>query len=368
MKKIRRYALPLLLALSLLGASTQPYRLALPGYRYEFPRDHFNHPAFQTEWWYYTGNLHSPDGRRFGFELTFFRQAADRSATPTPNVWDVRDIWMAHLALSDIDGHQFFHTERLNRSGAGTAGADQSQARVWNGNWQARWQPDFTAQHLQAVADRFSFDLSLKSAQPPAINGVNGVSQKSAGPGHASHYISLMRLITTGSLIIDGRRFTVEGTSWMDHEFFTHQLDPNQIGWDWFSLQLGDNSEVMLFRLRRGDGAPDPYSSGTYQDPHGRTVHLTTSEFSVTPGKVWTSPDTGARYPIEWTVRIPSLGIEAALTTPLPQQELTAKVPGSPAYWEGAIDISGTKNHRPLQGTGYLEMTGYAGPISLGER
>jgi len=364
-------ALALLLALRLFGASTQPYRLALPGYRYQFPRDHFNHPEFQTEWWYYTGNLYSPDGRRFGFELTFFRQGVDaaRGAPQSAsNVWDVRDIWMAHLALSDIDNHRFFHTERLNRSGAGNAGADQSQARVWNGNWQARWQPDSATQQLQAVADRFSFDLTVKSGKPPVINGVNGVSQKAAGPGHASHYISLTRLITTGAVVIDGQRFAVEGTSWMDHEFFTHQLEANQTGWDWFSLQFDDGSEVMLFRLRRKDGSADPFSSGTYQDPQGRNVHLAVNDFTVSPGKTWTSPGTGAHYPIEWNIRIPSLGIDAALTTKLPQQELTGKIPASPAYWEGAIDITGTKKTQPLHGVGYLEMTGYAGPVSMGNR
>jgi predicted secreted hydrolase len=363
-----RYLLAALLSFRLLGASTEPYRTALPGYRYEFPRDHFNHPEFQTEWWYYTGNLRAAGGRRFGFELTFFRQGVNRDQNKDSNVWDVQDIWMAHLALSDIDGQRFFHTERLNRAGAGVAGSDVVQARVWNGNWQALWQNNFTTQRLQAVADRFSFDLSMKSAQPPVIHGMNGVSQKAEGLGHASHYISLTRLLTTGSVNLDGQAFAVEGTAWMDHEFFTHQLEANQTGWDWFSLQFDDNSEVMLFRLRRKDGAADPFSAGTYQDAQGRTTHLTVRDFTVTPGKIWTSPDTGAHYPIEWTVRIPSLGIDAALSTKLLQQELTGKVPGSPAYWEGAIDISGSKNNRPVRGVGYLEMTGYAGPVSIGNQ
>jgi predicted secreted hydrolase len=361
-------AVALLLVLRLCGASAEPYRLALPGYRYQFPRDHFNHPDFQTEWWYYTGNVRSSAGRRFGFELTFFRQGVDRESSPAANVWDVRDIWMAHLALSDIDGHQFLHTERLNRSGAGTAGADLAQARVWNGNWQARWRTDSDTQQLTAVADRFSFDLTVRSAQPPAINGIDGVSQKAAGVGHASHYISLTRLITTGAVVIDGKRFAVEGTSWMDHEFFTHQLEANQIGWDWFSLQFDDGSAVMLFRLRRKDGSADPFSSGTYQDPRGRTVHLGLDDFSAIPGKIWTSPDTGARYPVEWNIRIPSLGVDVSLTTPLPQQELTGNIPASPAYWEGAIDIDGVKDNRRAHGAGYLEMTGYAAPVSIGGR
>src|SRR5499427_10829734 len=151
-------------------AAQQPYRIASPEYHYGFPRDHFNHPDFQTEWWYYTGNLNTSDGRRFGYELTFFRQsAADDRSAPSANVWDVRDVWMAHLALSDIDGHQFLHTERLNRAGAGLAGADLEQRRVWNGNWRAQWQ-DLNSQHLDAVAAGFSFKLDLKSQKPLVIH------------------------------------------------------------------------------------------------------------------------------------------------------------------------------------------------------
>ena len=180
--------------------------IALPGYHYEFPRDHFNHPEFQTEWWYYTGNLHAADGRRFGFELTFFRQGVDRSATQPASVWDVRDVWMAHLALSDIDGHRFFHTERLNRAGPGLAGADLDQARVWNGNWQAQWHARDARRNCSAVADSFSFDLSLHSEKPPVIHGENGVSQKSRGAGHASHYISFTRLATRGTIVLDGKQ------------------------------------------------------------------------------------------------------------------------------------------------------------------
>jgi predicted secreted hydrolase len=353
----------MLVAVNAPGAG-DAYRLALPGYRFEFPRDHFNHPEFQTEWWYYTGNLHTAQGRRFGFELTFFRRGVDREADPT-NVWDVRDLWMAHLAVSDIQGSQFLHTERLNRSGPGLAGADFKLARVWNGNWQAQWTLDSTVpaggtQTLQAIADKFSLELSLKPEKPPAINGVNGVSQKAEGTGKASHYISLTRLETTGTIVLDGKRFAVEGASWMDHEFFSHQLDSGQSGWDWFSLQLDDRSELMLYRLRRSDGTPDPYSAGTYVDSQGHTLHLSAGDFTVTAGKTWTSDTTGGRYPVEWAIEVPSLGFKATIHTPLHQQEIAGS---GTNYWEGAIDIDATRLNRPLRGAGYLEMTGYAGKI-----
>ncbi|MGA2215963.1 MAG: lipocalin-like domain-containing protein [Bryobacteraceae bacterium] len=362
----------LLLCLLMLGLAvsaplpSDAYRLALPNYHFEFPRDHFNHPEFQTEWWYYTGNLRTAQGGRFGFELTFFRRAVvpQTDRQPAANVWDLKDVWMAHLALSDIDGRQFLHTERFNRSGPGVAGANLEQARVWNGNWQAHWTFDpavagGSTQTLHAVADRFSFELSLKPEKPPVINGQNGVSQKAEGPGKASHYISFTRLITTGLIVLDGKQFSVQGASWMDHEFFSHQMDASQSGWDWFSLQLDDRSELMLFRLRRTAGSMDPFSAGTFVDVQGHAQHLAAGDFTVTPGKIWTSGATGGRYPVEWAIEVPSLGFKAVVHTPLVQQEIT----GSTNYWEGAIDIAATKLGRRLQGVGYLEMTGYAGHI-----
>ena len=280
---------------------------------------------------------------------------------------------MAHLALSDIDGGHFFHTERLNRSGRGIAGADLERASVWNGNWQASWRLDphapggVASQTLDAVADQFSFDLSLRSDKPPVIHGQNGVSQKAAGPGRASHYISFTRLLTSGTVTLDGQKFAVEGLSWMDHEFFTHQLEPNQSGWDWLSLQLDDGGDLMLFRLRRKDGTIDPYSAGTYIDFRGHATPLTEADFSLTPGKTWSSPTTGGRYPIEWTIQVPSLQLELALSTRLPQQELTGNTRTAPPYWEGAIECSGTRNSRPMKAVGYLEMTGYTGAPPLSE-
>jgi predicted secreted hydrolase len=351
----------------LLSAKTGPeYRKALPGYTFQFPRDYFNHPEFRTEWWYYTGNLQTKEGRRFGFELTFFRHGASAEPKPAGGIWDLRDVWFAHFALSDIDGGKFRHTERFNRSGAGLAGAEEGL--IWNGNWQVRWHLDarspagFSAQRLQAIAEGFSIDLTVRSAKPPVTHGLNGVSQKSAGAGRASHYVSLTRLTTTGTIRIGERDYQVGGLSWMDHEFFTHSLEADQSGWDWFSLPFDDGSELMLYRLRRKDGTVEPYSSGTYVDASGRTRHLRLQDFEIIPGRTWTSPATKARYPVEWTVRVPFLRIDLRLTTRLDTQELVGRSETSPAYWEGAVDIQGSHT-----GRGYVELTGYAEPVRVGE-
>jgi predicted secreted hydrolase len=341
------------------------YRTALPGYRYEFPRDYFNHPDFQTEWWYYTGNLQSANGRRFGFELTFFRQAVSRDPAKV-SAWDVRDLYVAHLALSDLDGDKFYHAERANRSGPGITSVNESLARIWNGNWQVQWRGG--DQELNAIDERFQLHLTLHPEKPPVIHGESGISQKAEAPGHASHYISLTRLATSGVADLAGKKFEVSGTSWMDHEFFTHQLEPSQTGWDWLSLQLEDHTEVMLFRIRRKDGSIDPYSAGTYVDARGKSTHLRSADFTLQPaGDIWTSPITGAPYPTHWKVTIPKLSIELEVKTPLASQELTGKAALVPNYWEGAIVLSGRRKQEPLRGVGYLEMTGYDRPVQFGK-
>ena len=356
----------LLPALLLAATNDTSYRKALPGYTFEFPRDHFDHREFRTEWWYYTGNLQTAEGRRFGYELTFFRHAVDRTKGEQSNVWDVDDVWLAHFALSDIEAGRFYHTERLNRSGPGLAGADASNRVVWNGNWRVRWSQD--KQRLQALGPDFAVELELRSLKPPVIHGRNGVSQKAEGAGRASHDVSLTRLATSGTVRVSGNQYSVQGHSWMDHEFFTHSLEANQSGWDWFSLQLEDGSELMLYRLRRKDGSVEPYSSGTYVSPNGSTTHLALNQFDLEPlGASWTSNSSGARYPLEWRGRVPSLGIDVRTSTPLPQQELVSRSGTTTAYWEGAIDVRGTRNGKPLTGRGYLEMTGYAGPVNMGE-
>jgi predicted secreted hydrolase len=359
-------ALQLLFAFATRAQTDSQYAVASPGYRYAFPRDYFDHPEYQTEWWYYTGNVASADGHRFGFELTFFRQSTSLEAKKNP--WDVRDLYLAHLALSDLDGGHFYHAERTNRAGPGIAGVSASDARIWNGNWQIRWKGD--EQILEAIDPRFELQFTLKSQKPPVIQGENGVSQKAAGAGHASHYISLTRLATSGKIKLGGKSFDVTGLAWMDHEFFTHQLESGQVGWDWFSVQLADNTELMLFRIRRKDGSVDPFSAGTFIDATGRSTHLRSTEISLTPaGETWTSPVTKAVYPVQWNIAVPKLGLNLEVKTALPSQELTGGPTNgtlTPSYWEGSVTYDGSRQGTKIQGAGYLEMTGYDRPFDLG--
>ena len=333
----------------LLFAAAPEYRQALPGYHYQFPRDHFEHPDFRTEWWYYTGNVHAPDGHRYGFELVFFRQGEHKDPGNV-SVWRIDDLYLAHLALTDIDGQRFRYYKRLNRSGPGIAGASAAQSRVWNGNWEAKWDAATGAQTLSAVAEDIRFMLRLTPRTPPVINGENGVSQKAAGAGKASYYVSLPRLEVAGTL----NGAVVAGTAWMDHEWFTHQLEPDQQGWDWFSIQLDSGAELMLFQLRHADGGADAWSSGTYIAADGRATHLKRADFQLQPLDYWTSPQTGGRYPIRWRITVPSLRITLECAAAMNNQELVAEDASSPSYWEGAVTYSGSS-----RGAGYLEMTGY---------
>ncbi len=289
----------------------------------------------------------------------------DRDPAKTAT-WDVHDLYLAHLALSDLDGRQFYHAERTNRAGPGLAGVSEADGRTWNGNWEIQWQGGELK--LQAVDDRFALRFTLRSEKAPVIHGENGVSQKAAGPGRASHYISLTRLATKGRITLAGKDFDIEGLSWMDHEFFTHQLENDQVGWDWLSAQLEDNSELMLFRIRRRDGSIDPYSAGTFVDARGASTHLRAGEFTLQPlNDAWTSPVTHAVYPIRWKISVPRLGIELEAQTPLPSQEMVgSSTKLAPSYWEGAIPLSGRKGQSPLSGAGYLEMTGYDRPFEIG--
>jgi predicted secreted hydrolase len=359
------------LAASLLVATlvaAQNWQQALPGYKYNFPHDHFNHPDYATEWWYYTGNLRSADGHRYGYELTFFRQAVKLPADVEPDnkVWRPDELYLAHFALSDIDKQTFFHTERLNRAGPGLAGADVDGPAYWNGNWKVKWTSSAGAQTLEAVAQDFTLKLDLSPAKPFVIHGLDGVSQKGVALGEASHYISFTRLESRGTLTRDGKDTAITGLSWMDHEFFTETIDETLSGWDWFAIQLNNGEDLMLYRLRTKAGGVSPYSSGTFVDAKGNAHHLASGDFTLSPSGLWESGQSKGRYPLAWSIAVPSLGISLQETTLLKKQELYLGGSVSPAYWEGAVNYEGRAHDKPASGSGYLEMTGYAAPIRFG--
>jgi len=339
------------------------WRQAAPGYRFSFPRDHACHPEYKIEWWYYTGNLGSSDGRRFGFQLTFFRVGLD-PAPANPSRWAVRDLFMTHFAVSAISDGKFHFAERLNRAGPGWAGASAESFHVWNEDWTGIL--DAQGNHrLKARDGPIGISLLLEEGKPPVLHGVDGYSRKGSLTGNASQYYSLTRMPTRGEIFLKDERIAVSGESWMDHEFGTSFLDESQIGWDWFSVQLEDGTEWMLFQLRRADGRGEIRASGTFVERSGRTTALPPGSFQLKPLSHWRSPHSGALYPVAWELRVPSADLQLTVTAALDNQELRTPNSTRITYWEGAVRVAGRRGSQSVRGRGYLELTGYTGD-SLG--
>ena len=342
----------------------------VPGYVFEFPRDHFAHPAFDSEWWYYTGNLFTAGGRHFGFELTFFRRAREIEA-PEPSAWDLDQVWLAHFTITDTRGERFFVAERINRSGPGIAGADAGKRRIWNGNWSVEWRSGDEGRPTQVLAAmnrEAALRLTLEPRKPVVIHGRDGVSRKVAGePRAVSHYLSFTRLEAAGTIAVAGEEFAVTGLAWMDHEFFSVYPMEDKVGWDWMSIQLDDGADLMLFGLRDAGGRHGPDTTGTLVDGgggarriEGGARRIEFGSVSLRPGRRWRSEATGAEYPVEWEVTIPDLDLRLDVRPRIDGQEVYTEGGLLPAYWEGAVRVSGKREGRPVSGVGYLEMTGYA--------
>ncbi len=368
------FEISFLIIFPLLGISTvfaEPSNVGLhefaparPGYVYVFPQDHGSHEQFQTEWWYFTGHLSSTNGRRFGYELTFFRRGIDSpDAWSNPSAWAMRHLYFAHFALTDEANDQFRFTEKLSRAGIKKAGAEADRLNVWIDRWSVKTvTPDHRQFHLQAQAEDFSIDLTLESSKLPVTHGTDGVSRKGQHPDDTSHYYSLTRLQTAGSVEVQGTPLAVNGVSWMDHEFGSADLSEGLVGWDWLSLQLENEYDIMAYGLRRADGTFDPASSGTLVRPNGSSTSLSLEEIIVSVHGHWTSPVSGARYPNQWTLSIPSEKVELNISPRMANQELVTRRSTGVTYWEGAVDVTGIWKGENIHGQGYVELTGYAEP------
>jgi len=342
---------------ALRSASDQGYAKALAPRVFHFPADHGPHSEFRTEWWYYTGNLETEEGRRFGFQLTFFRSALAPTMPARQSAWATRQAWLAHFTVTDIADGRFHSFERWSRGTLGLAGARAEPFRVWLKDWaaEADGRPTFPMR-LTAAEDKVAIDLILRQGKPPVLQGEHGLSRKSAQPGNASYYYSLTRMPASGTVRIEGSSFAVTGFAWMDREWSTSSLGKDQVGWDWFSLQLSDGWDLMLYRLRRKDGAADPASSSTLIDPRGASRSLDLGGFQIEASGQWRSPRSGARYPTRWRLRIPEEDLDLEIRPLLADQELDVSF----RYWEGAVGIEGSHRGLPVRGNGYVELTGYA--------
>lgn len=349
---------------------------------FEFPRDHGPHPDYRTEWWYFTGNLEAVDGRRLGYQLTFFRSALAPEMPSRSSAWASRQAWMAHLAVTDVADGSFRAFERFSRAGPGLAGARARPLRVWLEDWwvaavnggegseegrdTARataaaesWRSPAFPARLRAGEGGVALDLRLAPGKPPVLHGESGLSRKGSEPGNASYYYSLTRLETRGTITLDGREHPVRGLSWLDREWSTSALEEDQVGWDWFSLQLTDGWDLMFYRLRRRDGSTDRHSAGSLVDSGGARAALEVDAVELEVTDTWSSPAGDVTYPSRWILRAPGHDLELRVEPLVADQELDLTF----RYWEGAVSVRGTHRGRRVEGTGYVELTGYAEPV-----
>jgi predicted secreted hydrolase len=335
----------------------QKFAVAVPGLALTFPKDHGKHPDFQTEWWYFTGNLESGGARRWGFQLTFFRRALFREPPATLSSWAVKDLYMAHFALTDALNKRFFHTELLSREGPDLAGAASADLKVHLRDWSATRENDEI--RLKARENGQALELSLIPEKPLVLHGKSGYSRKGDSENQASYYYSYTRLKASGTLTFRGELHQVGGLAWMDHEFGSSMLAPNQVGWDWFSVQLDDGSELMVFHMRRKDGAFER-AFGTLISKEGAATELSNEALVISSKGSWTSPHTETVYPSGWIIQVPEQKISLEITPLIRDQELSSGRFSRLIYWEGAVEAKGSRNGSALQGRGYVELTGYA--------
>ncbi len=350
-----------------LGGSPMGFARALGPREFRFPEDHAEHADFRTEWWYTTGNLTGPDGEPYGFHFTIFRSGLRADPVPRTSRFAATQVWMAHFALTDGRTGEMHAFERFGRGAAGLAGSSLDPLAVWVDGWRlegAGGDPLAPTLSLRAREGNFAIQLRLEAQKPLVLQGDRGLSQKGALPGSASYYYALTRLAATGTIEVAGTQVEVSGNAWLDREWSTSLLEPGQVGWDWFALQLNDGTDLMVYQMRlERDGGTDvdPASHGAWIAPDGTKTHLGREHYDIDPQRTWTSPRTGAVYPSGWQIeaRTPdgTRSYDLTVTPLIPDQELDVSV----VYWEGAVTVSGTDNAgNAISGAGYAELTGYA--------
>jgi predicted secreted hydrolase len=335
---------------------TRGYARVLESRPFEFPRDHGAHPEYQSEWWYFTGNLNGADMRHFGFELTFFRFALAPRPSARRSGWAAHQAWMAHLAITDTADERFLAEERFSRQALGLAGSELEPFRIWVEDWSITGEgAAFPPIHLSAGTEDAGLALTLRAEKPPVTHGEEGFDQKGPEPGNASHYYSLTRLAATGRIRIGEDEEPVTGTAWMDREWGSSALGTDLVGWDWFALQLSDGRDLMFYRLRERGGGSSAYSGGSLVAGDGTRRALAATDVSLRVLDRWTSPASGARYPVRWELVIPGEDLHLEITPTIAQQELNLTL----RYWEGAVTAAGFQGGAEITGQGYVELVGY---------
>lgn len=330
------------------------------GRAWDFPRDHGAHPEFKTEWWYFTGHVQDSSGRIFGFQWTVFRNALRPSGDTVTgeSAWRTNQVYLGHLAISDLRGEKFEFSESSARSALNLAGASEKGFRVWLPGFLADSTEDGWTIHGEGKDIRL--DLQMPTPEAPLLHGRDGFSPKADETGKASYYYSLPLLPIQGTLRIGTQKYAVQGQAWMDHEFGSGQLGSKQRGWDWMGLPLGNKATLMVYRLRDSQDSQQDFISGTYVDTEGKAHSLSRKDIQLIPSQKWESPRSGGEYPLEWRVRIPAFAVDLEVKANFPDQELDTRASTQVIYWEGSVTAQGRLGDLEIKSLGYLEMTGYA--------
>jgi len=349
------------------GGSSKGYLRASGPREFIFPEDHGPHPGFRTEWWYYTGNLFTEDGRQFGYQFTIFRS---QMSPPDSGVsdkayyedWNTNQLYLGHFAISDVENEDHIFEERYSRGAAGLAGSQAVPHRIWLEDWEisrietiTEDDKNFPVNITAKMENGASLNLNITPVKPLVLQGEDGYDPKGPEEGNASYYLAFTRMDTEGIVTKDGMEYGVEGYSWMDHEWSTSALGEEQEGWDWFSIQLSNNYEIMYYQLRNSDGSVSEFTNGSIIDPEGNKTNFDPGDVNLQVLDTWKSPHSNAEYPSKWDLTIPSRNIELQLSTIFPDQEMDVSV----RYFEGVLNIDGRMNMNKITGNGFIEMTGY---------
>ena len=331
-----------------------------PGVPVVFPSDFGSHPEYRTEWWYVTGSLRAP-AREFGFQVTFFRSRVD-VAQGSGSRFAARQLLFAHAALTDLQGRQLLHDQRIARAGFGIAEASTTDTDVKLRDWTLRRRGAVGQSLYETVlpARGFGLDLRIRETQPLLLQGHSGYSRKGPRAEQASYYYSQPQLEVQGRIGLGRDTHAVQGRAWLDHEWSEALLDDEAVGWDWIGMNLDDGSALTAFRLRRRDGSA-LWAGGSFRAAGGEARSFAPEEVRFVPGRTWTSPATRATYPVEWQLETPAG--RHVVHARLDAQELDSRGSSGAVYWEGLSELLDADGRRV--GSGYLEMTGYAGRLRL---
>jgi predicted secreted hydrolase len=327
----------------------------------ELPRDLYAHPGAQTEWWYYTGHMQTVRGRRFGFELVFFKRRTDLDRFGVVPLRLIGNpLYLAHFAVTDEAraSFRYAHRKSANRLFDLPARASERRYELQLGDWSVREANDAHVLRATLGADLI-FEATLRPQKPAALNGYQGIGVSFKDEGEASRYFSYTRMHAEGRITWRGETEACTGAAWMDREFGTWRTTEKQQGWDWFSVQLATGAEVMVYHLRDSRGRASAFSSGTFVDAQGNWTHLTFSDFTLEATDHWRSPHTGAVYPSGWRLRVPRFGVDVTLTPVLADQELDTRGTTMIVYWEGACAVAGRHGDTDTEGRAYVELVGY---------